>query len=116
MLLKTVRDRKCESRPASALSSVTGLCARPGRILLVDDHPIVCQGLRSVLAGHQNLAVVGQAADGVEALAKARELSPDLVLMDIDLPKLSGLVVTEILRREQPQLKVIILSMHSPDL
>ena len=82
------------------------------RILLVDDHPIVRRGISSCLARHEHLVIVGEAADGLEALAKARELLPDLVLMDLDMPNMSGLAVTEVLCRERPQIKVLILSMH----
>jgi two-component system nitrate/nitrite response regulator NarL len=56
----------------------------------------------------------GEAGDGHEALAKARELLPDVILMDIDLPKLDGLSATEVLRRENPTIKVILVSMHNP--
>lgn len=59
------------------------------------------------------LEVVGEAGDGDEALAKAKELTPDLVLMDVDMPGLNGLAVTEVLRKELPQIRVLILSMHS---
>jgi len=86
------------------------------RVLLVDDHPVVRRGLAFCLAQQPNVQVVGEAGDGQEAVSKARELSPDLVLMDVDMPQMSGLTATEILRREQPGVKVLILSMHGePD-
>jgi DNA-binding NarL/FixJ family response regulator len=83
------------------------------KLLLVDDHPVVRKGINSCLARHEHLQIVGEAADGVEALKKARELMPDIVLMDIDMPQKDGLEVTELLRKELPKIKVLILSMHS---
>jgi DNA-binding NarL/FixJ family response regulator len=83
------------------------------KLLLVDDHPVVRKGINSCLARHEHLQIVGEAADGVEALKKARELMPDIVLMDIDMPEKDGLEVTELLRKELPKIKVLILSMHS---
>ena len=82
------------------------------RVLLVDDHPVVRKGLSSCLAQHGQLLIVGEAADGLEAVAKAKALLPDIVLLDIDMPNMSGLAVTEILRKDLPQIKVLILSMH----
>ncbi len=82
------------------------------RILLADDHPVVRRGVGSCLARYPGLELVGEAGDGREALRKIRELVPDLVLLDIDMPHLSGLAVAETLRKEMPQLKVLILSMH----
>jgi DNA-binding NarL/FixJ family response regulator len=83
------------------------------RILLVDDHPVVRKGVGACLAREQHLDVIGEAGDGQEALRKIRELMPDVVLMDIDMPLMNGLAVTEVLRKELPQIKVLILSMHS---
>src|ERR1035441_920090 len=83
------------------------------KVLLADDHPVVRKGIGYCLAQHPHLEIVGEASDGVEALRKARELSPDIILMDIDMPRMSGLAATEALRREQPQIKVLILSMFS---
>ncbi len=82
------------------------------RLLLVDDHPVVRKGIRMCLSRTPNLDVVGEASDGQEALVKTKELNPDLVLMDIDMPKMSGLAVTELLRKDRPDVKVLILSMH----
>jgi len=82
------------------------------RVLLADDHPIVRRGIGSCLARDPRLEIVGEAADGREALLKIRTLLPDIVLLDIDMPHLSGLAVTDVLRKELPQIKVLILSMH----
>jgi two-component system nitrate/nitrite response regulator NarL len=82
------------------------------KLLVVDDHPIVRKGISSCLSKNEHFEIVGEAADGREAVRKARELQPDLVLMDINMPQMSGLAVTELLRRELPKIKVLILSMH----
>jgi two-component system, NarL family, nitrate/nitrite response regulator NarL len=83
------------------------------RVLVADDHPVVRKGLQSCLAGHKRLRIVGEAADGDEAVQKALTLGPDLVLMDLVMPRLNGLAATERLRREAPRIKVLILSMHN---
>ena len=82
------------------------------KILLVDDHPVVRQGISSCLARHGHLLIAGEEADGLEAVAKARELLPDIMLLDLDLPQMSGLAVADALRKELPNIKVLILSMH----
>jgi two-component system, NarL family, nitrate/nitrite response regulator NarL len=83
------------------------------KLLVVDDHPVVRRGIISCLARRENLEIVGEAGDGCEALQKARELQPDIILMDINMPHMDGLAVTEVLSKEQPQIKVLILSMHT---
>jgi DNA-binding NarL/FixJ family response regulator len=111
-LLNSSSGRVTVPKPAS--SDVRPASKAKGRIklLLVDDHPIVRKGIGSCLAKHSNLDVIGEASDGREGLAKAREMRPDVMLMDIDMPHMSGLSVAEVLRKELPQIKVIILSMH----
>jgi DNA-binding NarL/FixJ family response regulator len=83
------------------------------RLLLADDHPVIRRGIAACLNSHPELEIVGEAHDGKETLRKARELSPDIILMDIDMPHTNGLAVTETLRQELPQIKVLILSMSN---
>ena len=83
------------------------------KVMLVDDHPVVRKGVSSCLARHEHLQVIAEASDGREAVAKARQLQPNVILMDIDMPHMNGLAVTELLRKELPDIKVLILSMHS---
>jgi len=86
---------------------------KPIRVLLVDDHPIVRKGLSSCLSRQENIQVIGEACDGREALRKAKELTPDVVMMDIDMPHMNGLTATELMRKELPNVKVLVLSMHT---
>ena len=83
------------------------------KVLVADDHPVVRKGLQTFLSRQAHLRIVGEAADGDEALRKARALSPDVVLMDISMPGMNGLAVTEVLRKETPEMKVLVLSVHT---
>jgi len=83
------------------------------RILLVDDHPVLRKGLASCLSDRSNLIVVGEAADGFEALRKVGELNPDLVLMDVEMPRMDGLMATQAICKKFPKTHVLILSMHN---
>lgn len=86
------------------------------RILLVDDHPVVRRGLLACFSGRMNLAVVGEASDGLEAIRKVGELSPDLVLMDVEMPRMNGFAATEAICKQFPRTKVLVVSMHNnPD-
>jgi two-component system response regulator NreC len=82
------------------------------KVLVADDHPVVRKGLQTCLAREPRIKVVGEAADGDEALRKTLELMPHVVLMDISMPGMDGLKVTEQLRKEAPKVKVLIISMH----
>jgi DNA-binding NarL/FixJ family response regulator len=80
------------------------------RILIVDDHTVVRQGLRMFLALDAGLEVVGEAADGAEAIQRARELKPDVVLMDLLMPVMDGITATAAIRKEMPDTEVIALT------
>ncbi len=81
-------------------------------VLLADDHRILREGVRSLLEKAGDMEVVGEAADGGEAVAKAQALSPDVVLMDITMPGMNGLEATRQIKALKPNIKVLILSMH----
>ena len=88
----------------------------PARLLIADDHDLVREGLRAVLAGEEDLEVVGEATDGEEALKMCRALKPDLVLMDVRMPKSDGLEATRAIKEEMPQVSVVMVTMHeNPD-
>jgi NarL family two-component system response regulator LiaR len=80
------------------------------RILLVDDHSVVRKGLQTFLKYDPELEVVGEAADGAEALSKARELTPDVVVMDLLMPGMDGIAATAAIRRELPDTEVLALT------
>lgn len=88
----------------------------PGQILIVDDHDFVRRGLRALLATRSEWAVCGEASDGLEAVEKAKALRPDVVLMDISMPRMNGLEASRIIRREVPESKIIIVSQNEPGL
>ena len=83
------------------------------KVLIVDDHPVVRKGLWSCLENRPNLKVVGEATNGHEALKQITALQPDVVLMDISMPEMDGLQVTEKLHKDLPELKVLVLSVQS---
>jgi len=82
------------------------------RLLLVDDHLMMRMGIRSALASYPDLQIAGEASDGEEAMRLAKELAVDVVLMDINMPQMNGLEVTELLRHTAPKAKVLILTVH----
>jgi len=93
--------------------------AKPIDVLLVDDHAMVRQGLRSVLDGYADIEVIGEAANGEEAVAMTERLRPSLVLMDINMPKMSGVDATAHIKARHPEIVVIGLSVqtgHEPHL
>ena len=84
------------------------------KILLVDDHPLFLDGLKTLLT-LRGMEVVGTAEDGVEALEKARTLQPEVILMDIQMPRLNGLASTRLIKAEQPNAKIVMLTMSEND-
>jgi DNA-binding NarL/FixJ family response regulator len=82
------------------------------RVVLADDHPVVLEGLRLLLDAQPDLEVVGRASDGEAAVRQARELLPDVLVMDVSMPVLGGAEATEIVRRECPDVRVLALTVH----
>ena len=85
------------------------------RLLLADDHELFREGLAGLLAHQADLLVVGQAANGQQALERARELMPDVILMDVDMPELDGLAATRRIAAEMPCIKIIMLTVHEEE-
>jgi DNA-binding NarL/FixJ family response regulator len=87
----------------------------PLRLLLVDDHPLVREGLRALLTSLPNMTVVGEASDGEEAVIMALEQQPDIILMDLHMPKLNGIEATRRILQASPHIGILVLTMLGDD-
>lgn len=87
----------------------------PHTILIVDDHDIIREGIKTILRKHDEYEIVGEASDGEDALLKAAELKPDVVLLDITMPKRTGLEIIEQIQRVSRDTKIIVISVHKAD-
>jgi DNA-binding NarL/FixJ family response regulator len=85
------------------------------KVLLVDDHSLFRRGVASVLAGQEDMEVVGEAADGIEAIEKARKLTPDVVVMDLEMPNCGGLEASQVLQTELPQINILVLTVSDKE-
>ncbi len=86
------------------------------KVMIVDDHPMVAEGIESILESYDDITVVGTLTNGREAVDQLPALEPDVVLMDLNMPEIGGLTATEMLLEMDPDLRVLILSMHdSPE-
>jgi DNA-binding NarL/FixJ family response regulator len=88
---------------------------QPTKILIVDDHALFRQGVRNTIEREEDFEVVGEAGDGAEALVKARELKPDLILMDINMPHCNGLEAVIAIKRELPGVRIIMLTVDDEE-
>ncbi len=82
------------------------------RIVLADDHELVRSGLVKVIESYKDLQIVGEAGDGLEAVEKTKSLNPDVLIIDLSMPRLSGIDATKIVRKECPNVGVLVLTMH----
>ena len=87
----------------------------PIRLLIADDHPVVRDGLRAMLATQPDMELVGEAATGTQAVAQARALRPDVVLMDLQMPELDGPDAIATLREQAPEVRVLVLTTYGTD-
>jgi len=85
------------------------------RILIVDDHVLIRESLRTLLEAQDDIEVVGEASNGEEAIARIKELHPDIILMDITMPVMNGLEATRKIKQDNPEMKILILTMHEDD-
>ncbi|SHE76510.1 two component transcriptional regulator, LuxR family [Litoreibacter ascidiaceicola] len=82
------------------------------KVLVVDDHPMVADGICAILESYDDIEVVATLSNGQEALDRVDELSPDVILMDLNMPQMGGLTATEFLLERKPDIRILILSMH----
>ena len=108
-----------EGFPRFSLGRMAGAAVRvkftpfPYEILLVDDHPLVRQGVKKIIQGQSELAVVGELDDGRELLDCLEKRIPQLVIMDITMPHLGGIEATRLIKSSHPEIKVLILTLHN---
>ena len=95
--------------------SSLGRSLRKTRIMLVDDHPVMREGLARLLAQEPDFEVIGHAKDGQEAIEQAGTLRPDVVLMDISMPRMNGIESTKIIHQQHPDIRIIGLSLYSEE-
>ena len=96
-------------------ASQKNLASIPIHILIADDHAVLRSGLRLLLDAEPDMQVVGEAGDGVVALARVRELTPDVMLLDLTMPRMGGLEVLRQIRELSPQTRVLVLTMHDDE-
>jgi len=107
IMLQKNETGQIDHAPSARVTTIT--------VLLVDDHALMREGLRQLLSLEADLCVVDEAVDGFEALQKVRQLLPDVILMDISMPTIDGIAVTQQITREFPKIAVIMLTMHRQD-
>ncbi len=88
----------------------------PGTVLIVDDHPVVRDGISAMLKGEPGIEVVGMAGDGQEAIDKVNQLKPAVVLMDIRMPGVGGIEATQRIKAEHPEVSVIVLTVYDSEM
>jgi DNA-binding NarL/FixJ family response regulator len=89
--------------------------AEPIKVLICDDHPLICDGITKLLEGERDINVIGKACNGQEAIEKAKALSPDVIIMDIKMPIMDGIEATKIITSMKPSTKIIAFSVYEDE-
>src|SRR5271170_7986117 len=105
-----------EEPVGTALGFFISKLMKPLRILIVDDHEVIRRGLRSLLSSRPEWEICGEAADGRAAIERAKALRPDVILMDVTMPEMSGTESAAIIHREVPEAQIIIISQNDPEI
>ena len=84
----------------------------PTRIVLAEDHRILREGLRAIFDDQRDLSIVGEAEDGREAINRARELQPDLLILDLSMPRMDGLAALKEIKRVAPKTRILVMTVH----
>lgn len=92
---------------------MTEVQKKPVQVMIVDDHPMVAEGIEALLETFDDITVVGTLSNGREAVTQVEALLPDVILLDLNMPGLSGLTATEMILERRPDMRILILSMHS---
>lgn len=85
------------------------------RVLIADDHEVVRRGIRFILEGNPNIAVIGEASNGEEAVERTLELQPDLIIMDVGMPILNGLTAAAVIKKRRPQISIVLFTMYESE-
>jgi DNA-binding NarL/FixJ family response regulator len=102
-------------KPGTSTEQNGGTRLEKTRVIIVDDHTVVREGLRQILAKEQDMEVVGEATDGLEGLEMVRAMKPDVVLLDIAMPGVNGLETVSLMKETMPECAVVVLSMHGKE-
>lgn len=97
------------------MRSLVDAAPRPIRILVVDDHPMLREGVAAIIEDRADMTIVGQASDGAEAVARFRELRPDVTLMDLQMPVMNGVAAIAAIRAEFPDARILVLTTYAGD-
>src|SRR5579871_3953975 len=111
----TRMDSQANMESSTTKESLTGQPEAPISVMCVDDHPLVRKGIASILANESDMQLVGEAGNGREAVDMFRKLRPDVILMDLRMPEMTGIEAARIIRQEDPEARIVALTSYDGD-